>query len=219
MIETKQPAVDFNLYLITDRCQAKGADLLQAVERALAAGVKALQLREKDLPSRELFDLAKELRVLTRRYQARLIINDRTDIALAVEADGVHLGENSMPTGQVRALLGRSRLIGVSCHDRAGAIAAQEHGADFITFGPTFFTPSKATYGPPVGLEALEQVTALLHIPVFGLGGINRRNAGQVLAAGAHGIALISAILAADDPRRAASEMLAIFDATALTTS
>ncbi|HEX9024513.1 MAG TPA: thiamine phosphate synthase, partial [Geobacteraceae bacterium] len=142
--------VDFNLYLITDRNGSGGRPLLHVVEEALKGGVRAVQLREKDLNSRELLELALAMRKLTGAYGARLFINDRLDIALAVDADGAHLGEQSIPADMARKVLGGDRLIGVSCHGSAGATAAQDAGADFITYGPVFHTPSKAAYGPPV---------------------------------------------------------------------
>ncbi len=218
MTQSADPKVDFDLYLITDRQQVMGGDLFQTVESALQAGVKAVQLREKDIFSRELCELAFELRKLTSRFGARLLINDRVDIALAVEADGVHLGAASMPIHTVRGLLGPSKLIGVSCHNQISAITAQENGADFITFGPIFLTPSKARYGEPVGLEKLETVAALLDIPIFGLGGIHRANLPLVLAAGASGIALISAIIADENPCKAATEILATMATSRLKT-
>lgn len=200
--------VDFDLYLITDRHQVSCGDLPAAVEQALRGGVRAVQLREKDLSSRDLCQLARELRKLTRHHGARLLINDRIDVALAVDADGVHLPENGMPLRQARQLL-PTKLIGVSCHNLAGAQAAQNGGANFITFGPIFSTPSKACYGPPVGLEQLAKAVAGASIPVFGLGGIDHQNLREVLDHGAAGVALISAILAAEEPQRAAETIRA----------
>jgi thiamine-phosphate pyrophosphorylase len=202
--------IDFNLYLITDRNQTGGIRLIDVVEDALKGGVRGVQLREKDLSSRELYELAYDLRKLTAKYAARLIINDRVDIALAVEADGVHLGLNSIPIHRVRKLLGNSRLIGLSCHNQVNAIMAQENGADFITFGPVYYTPSKANYGKPVGVDKLEIVSHLLDIPVFALGGIKKENIHEVIAAGAAGISLVSAIIACDDPKKEAAEMIAM---------
>jgi thiamine-phosphate pyrophosphorylase len=206
----KLPWIDFNLYLITDRKRSGERDLAVAVEEALKGGVKAVQLREKDLSSRELYELAYELRKLTARYGARLIINDRLDVALAVDADGAHLGNSSLPIHRARKVLGEKRLIGVSCHNHVSAIAAQETGADFITYGPVFYTPSKAVYGQPVGIASLEEVTGLLQIPVFALGGINSANAHEAVSAGAHGIALVSAVLAAENPREEARALLSL---------
>lgn len=201
--------VDFGLYLITDR-HSTSRDLACVVEEALEGGVKAIQLREKDLSSRELFATACTLRSMTERYQARLLINDRVDIALAVGADGVHLGTGSIPVDAAREILGMGKLIGCSCHDRDSALEAQQLGADFITFGPVFATPSKAAYGAPVGMEKLSAIAALVDIPVFALGGINRDNAALTIAAGVHGIALISAVIAAESPRAEAAELLSI---------
>jgi thiamine-phosphate pyrophosphorylase len=175
--------------------------------------VRAVQLREKDLSSRDLYEIAYELRKLTARYGARLIVNDRIDVALAVDADGAHLGNSSIPFHRARKLLGDKRLLGVSCHNQISAITAQEKGADFITFGPVFYTPSKAAYGDPVGIDKLGDITHLLQIPVFALGGINRDNAPQTIAAGAHGIALISAVMAAENPREEARALLSLLPA------
>jgi thiamine-phosphate pyrophosphorylase len=202
--------IGFNLYLVTDRQQTGSRPLITTVEEALKGGVRAVQLREKDLSTRELYELAYELRKLTSRYNAKLIINDRVDVALAVEADGIHLGHNSLPVYRARKLVGDKKLIGVSCHNQVNAITAQEKGADFITFGPVFFTPSKARYGKPLGVGKLENVTHLLQIPVFAIGGIKLDNTREVVAANASGIALISGVLAAQDPCAEARSLLAI---------
>lgn len=203
-----QGRINFSLYLITDRrALGPGRDLVEAVAAALAGGVRGVQLREKDLPPRDLFPLALELRALTRRFGARLLINDRIDIAQAVEADGVHLAGTSLPTAVARRLLGPEALIGVSTHHIDEVLAAALEGADFVTFGPVYPTPSKASYGPPVGLDALRAVCAARILPVFALGGVKPRHLPELLDAGASGIALISAILAASDPQRAAGNL------------
>lgn len=204
------PWIDFNLYLITDRHQTGERPLATVVEEALKGGVRAVQLREKDLSSRELYELAYEMRKLTARHNARLFINDRVDLALAVDADGVHLGGESMPIHRARKILGEKKLIGVSCHNRVSAISAQEMGADFITFGPVYFTQSKAAFGAPVGVEPLEMITSCLSIPVFALGGIKSHKVPEVLACGASGIALISAVIGAPRPFEASRELLAL---------
>ncbi|MCM0080078.1 thiamine phosphate synthase [Geomonas sp. Red32] len=209
MRELESPWIDFNLYLITGRDECRGRNLDEVVEEALRGGVRAIQLRDKSASTKELYETAYELRRLTTRYGAKLIINDRVDIALAVDADGVHIGVQSLPIYKVRKLLGERKVIGVSCHNQVQAITAQELGADFITFGPVFYTASKAPYGDPVGLERLCTVTDILQIPVFALGGINLTNCDEVLACRVRGIALISAILSADDPREAARALIA----------
>lgn len=205
--------IDFDLYLITDRKQARNSNLAAVLEGALRGGVKAVQLREKDLSARAMYETALWMRELTFRFGARLLINDRIDIALAADADGVHLGGESIPVPAARKLIGKGKLIGVSCHDRADALAAQDDGADFITFGPVYYTPSKARYGDPVGIEALRETAGLLGIPVFALGGIKKENARDAIVAGAHGIALISAIVAADNPEKEASAFSALLSA------
>lgn len=182
--------------------------LTEVVLQALQGGVKAVQLREKDLSSAELYRLATELRCLTREYGARLLINDRADIALAVGADGVQLGINSMPVTAARRLLGRNRYIGYSAHDIAEARLAQGGGADFVTFSPVYYTPSKAAYGQPCGVNVLSDAACALDIPVFALGGITQDSIADVMAAGVRGIALISAVIAASDPQAAARFLL-----------
>jgi thiamine-phosphate pyrophosphorylase len=159
--------------------------------------------------SRQLFELAGELRNLTRIYGAKLLINDRIDIALAVGADGVHLGRAGIPVPVARRILGSSEILGYSAHSGDEAVQAERDGADFITFGPVYATPSKVAYGEPTGLERLADVVRSLNIPVFALGGVKISSAHEVLAAGARGIALISGIIAASDP---AAETEALLD-------
>ena len=199
--------IDFKLYLITDRKVTK-MPLPEAVRLALKGGVRAVQLREKDLPVRELLALAQELRTITRGFGAKLFINDRVDVAVAVDADGVHLGGQSMPPPAVRTIVGRKMLIGASTHNIEEAREAERGGADFITFGPIFSTPSKEKFGAPVGVEAVRTIKDHVRIPVFGLGGIKSENIFQVMQAGADGVAVISAILSADDIQKAAEDIM-----------
>lgn len=201
--------VDFRLYLITDRHVAK-YPLPEAVRRALEGGVRAIQLREKDLPLRDLLALAKELREITREFGAKLLINDRVDIASAVDADGVHLGNQSMPPSAVRKIVGASKLIGVSTHSEEEARRAEAEGADFITFGPIFETPSKRQYGSPVGLKVLRKAIDIISNPIFGIGGVKSGNINDIISSGAYGIALISGILAANDIKSSAQETIGI---------
>jgi thiamine-phosphate pyrophosphorylase len=192
--------IDFRLYLITDRRLFKdNSSLYGAIEQALAGGVKAVQLREKDLATRELLDMAYRLRELTGRHGARLFINDRIDIALAVNADGVHLGGSSLPAEAARRITGEKFLIGVSTHGIEEAEAAEKEGADFITVGPVYETPSKMKYGKPLGPGILGKVKEKTSVPVFAIGGIKQQKMGEVLGSGAYGIAVISAVLAAQD--------------------
>ena len=192
--------VDFSLYLITDRMQTAGRTLPAVVADALRGGLRALQLREKDLDAGRLFELAVELRQLTRKYGAKLLINDRIDVALAVAADGVHLGKAGLPVAEARRILGSERLIGYSAHSADEAVQAQLDGADFVTLGPVYHTHSKALYGKPLGVSELSEATRVVTIPVFALGGVKQSSVAEVLSAGAHGVALISAITAAPNP-------------------
>lgn len=196
--------IDFRLYLITDR-KIAAKPLPDAVRLALEGGVKAVQLREKDLPVRELLALARELRTITREFGAKLFINDRVDVAMIVGADGVHLGGASMPVDAARKIVGKDMLIGASTHNMEEALAAQKGGADLITFGPIFDTPSKAKYGSPVGAAAIRKLKNEINIPIFALGGINSGNVLQVMSAGADGIAMISAIFSAEDIQKTAA--------------
>jgi thiamine-phosphate pyrophosphorylase len=192
--------LDFRLYLITDRMQTAGRLLPAVVADALRGGLRAVQLREKDLTAGQLFELAVELRKITREYGAKLLINDRIDVALAVAADGVHLGKASLPVPVARHILGNERLIGYSAHSVEEAIQAQQGGADFVTLGPVNHTHSKAQFGEPLGVSVLFDAIRVLTIPVFALGGVNRTSVAEVLSSGTHGVALISAIMAAPNP-------------------
>lgn len=202
--------MDFCIYLITDRKNTAGGRPLEDVLRsALGAGVKGILLREKDLPDRELLALAGRVRDLTNRYKARLIISERVDLALAVDADGAHISGRSLPVKAARKLMGVGKYIAASTHSLAEALQAEEDGADFVTFGPMYHTPSKTAYGQPVGLSALKEACLALKIPVFALGGIKEENAVDTLRAGAFGVAVISGIIGADDPALAASSIMA----------
>lgn len=180
--------------------QTAGRPLPAVVAEALRGGLRSVQLREKDLGAAQLFEIAIELRGLTSDCGARLLINDRIDVALAVDADGVHLGRSGLPVCQARRILGDKRLIGYSAHSVAEALQAQKDGADYVTLGPVFHTPSKASYGEPLGMAALAEASRDMDIPVFALGGIKESSVTDVLSTGIHGIALISAIMAAPNP-------------------
>ena len=198
----------FDLYLITDRKLTHGRDLVWVLERALDNGVNAVQLREKDLGGNDLYRLAERVTRLCERYQAQLFINDRIDVALAVDAAGVHLGESAIPVRAARLLLGAKRSIGVSVHTLIGARRAEQDGADFVVFGPVYFTPSKADFGPPKGVKALQILVANISLPVYAIGGIKTDNLHEAKSVGSHGIALISAIMGAEDPGLAAKQIV-----------
>jgi thiamine-phosphate pyrophosphorylase len=206
--------VDFRHYQITEGSLTDSSepDEIEAffgkLEVALKGGAAAIQLREKGLGGAKLLQVARGLRELTSRYGARLFINDRLDVALLSNADGLHLGTKGLTAAEVREWLKeRNRealLIGVSTHSVEEAKEAERAGADFITFGPVFFTKSKAAYGAPVGLEKLREAKSEVSIPIFAIGGINEERIKEVKAHGAFGVAMISAILLAKDIEKSA---------------
>ena len=203
------PAIDFDLYLVTDRKTTAGRDLLWVLEEAMEGGVRAVQLREKDLEGRPLLELARKVKALCDRYGAELFVNDRVDVALAADAAGVHLAANSLPVAVARKLLGPDRKIGVSTHSADEARAAAAAGADLIVFGPVYPTPSKLAFGAPQGPAALKAVTGATSVPVFAIGGVKQNHLPEIKAHGTARIAVISAISEAPDPRAAAQDMLA----------
>lgn len=204
------------LYLITDRSATGGRPLPEVVAAALAgAGAEAtsvaVQLREKDLEGRALLVLASELRAVTREAGASLFINDRVDVAIAANADGVHLGGGALSISDVRAVAPALK-IAVSTHAVAEVARAAALGVSFVVFGPVFDTPSKRAFGAPSGLEALREAGAHA-VPVLALGGIDPSNSRDCLASGAAGLACIRAVMSAPDPARAAAMFLDCFPA------
>lgn len=192
--------MNFRLYLITDRHRTYG-DIFKAIEEALKEGVRAVQLREKDLPIRERLSWAYRLKALTDRYSAMLFVNDRVDIAVAIGAQGVHLTRDSIPISVVRRHW-PELIIGYSAHSVEEVLEAERQGADFVCFSPVFETTSKPG-AKAQGLQRLSQVCQRASIPVFGLGGITAENALDIIDAGAHGVAVVSAILGSANVREA----------------
>ena len=182
--------------------------MLAVIEQALLGGVRAIQLREKDLGGKALFSLAEKTTTLCARHGASLFINDRIDVALAVDADGVQLGSGSLPVDAARKLMGDKRVIGASTHSMKEALAAEEAGADFILFGPVYFTLSKTAYGNPQGLERLQEAVEKISLPVYAIGGIKPENVAAIKKTGARGIAAISAVMSAEEPAAATRELL-----------
>ena len=196
------------LLVVTDRHQTKGRPLVPLLQQVLAAGATAIQLRERDLSARELVTLAREVQVLTASYRSQLLINDRIDVALALEGVGVHLRSNSLSPSVARRLLGPERLMGISVHSVEEAVQAESQGADYIVIGPIYETPSKQMFGPPLGVQTLEKACGLIRIPIIGIGGVIAERAREMRRAGAFGVAVITAILGADDIESATRELL-----------
>jgi thiamine-phosphate pyrophosphorylase len=200
--------VDFSLYLVTDRHQTGGRSLRDVVHAALRAGVRAVQLREKDLPTGSLLTLARDLAELARPYGGKVLVNDRVDVCLAAGSAGVHLPAAGLPVSAARGLVGPDRLIGRSAHSADEAARAEKEGADFIVLGPIFETPTKRAFGPPIGLSELERARMRCRVPLFGIGGITKDRVRDVLKAGARGVAVVGSVMAAADVERASRELL-----------
>ena len=199
--------IDYALYLVTDRSLAKGRALAEIVREAVAGGATCVQLREKDCGTREFLEEARALKEILKGTGVPLIVNDRVDVALAAGADGVHVGQGDMPIGDVLRLAPKGWIVGVSAESTEDAVRAEREGADYVGASPVFATATKADHAAPLGLEGLRRMRAAAKIPIVAIGGIHAGNAREVIWAGADGLAAVSAIVAADDPRAAAAEM------------
>jgi thiamine-phosphate pyrophosphorylase len=198
---------ELRLYLVTDRRQVE-RDLVDVIGECVAAGLRAVQLREKDLGAGAMLALARRLRDVTKPPGASLVVNDRVDVALAAGADGVQRTSTSMAIADIRTVA-RDRLrIGASVHALDEAIAADAAGADWIVFGPVYDTPSKRAFGAPQGLQKLTAVTNAVRAPVIAIGGVTPERVREVLDAGAAGVGVITAILAAPSPADATKRFL-----------
>ena len=193
-----KPAIDYSIYLVTDEACLHGRPLLECVEEALAAGVTLVQYRAKAANGGVLYAEACRLKELCDKYNVPLIINDRLDIALAVGAAGVHLGQDDLPCAVARRLLGEDFIIGVSAHNPAEAVQAVSEGADYLGCGAVFGTATKHDVAK-LGLENLRAIRKAVAVPMVGIGGITADNYAEVLATGADGAAIVSGILAQDD--------------------
>lgn len=198
----------WRLYAITDERLARGRSHLQVAEAAIRGGADVLQLRDKEAGGGKLYRVALELRKLTREAKIPLIVNDRLDIALAVDADGVHVGPEDLPASVARRILGPGKILGVSTETVEEALLAVKEGADYLGVGPVFEARgTKGDAGEPVGLERIAQIRRRCLLPIVAIGGINEGNARQVREAGADAAAVISAIVAADDVEQAARRL------------
>ena len=201
---------DYTLYLVTDRQLMSCDSLTEAVEQAILGGCTMIQLREKELPSLEFYNQAVAVKQVTERYHIPLIINDRIDIAMAVQATGVHIGQHDLPAAAVRKVIGENMLLGVSASSIAEAIQAQQDGADYLGVGAMFPTGTK-TDADSVSMEELQKIRAAVSLPIVVIGGINKENAGRFKPMGIDGLAVVSAIIAQSDIKAAAAELKDLF--------
>ncbi|HXG17687.1 MAG TPA: thiamine phosphate synthase [Methylomirabilota bacterium] len=200
------------LYAIADTLGRSELSSVDLAAQLCAGGARLLQLRVKNLPARDFLDIALQVHAICRRSGCLLIINDRADIALAANADGVHVGQEDLPLAAARKVIGPRKIVGVSTHDPAQALEAERGGADYIGFGPLFGTSTKATSYPARGLDQLREIRALVTIPIVAIGGITAERAPSALAAGANAVAMISDLVLASDVAAKVRETLAAIE-------
>jgi thiamine-phosphate pyrophosphorylase len=210
--EAGNAGVNYSLYLVTDSALAMGRPLLDVVCAAIDGGVTCVQVREKDVPSRVYVSQLLSVRPLLRERGIPLFVNDRVDVALAVEADGVHLGQTDLPLSMARGVAAGRLLIGVSCESVQDGVDAERGGADYVSVSPVFATPTKTDTASALGLDGVRAVRRAVRVPVVAIGGINATNAADVIRAGADGICVVSAIVSALDPRAAAASLRGIVE-------
>jgi len=203
------PPLNLALYLVTDESLSRGRPTAEIVAAAIRGGADAIQLRAKDLPLREQVAIGRALRAITREAGVLFIVNDRTDLALVLDADGIHVGQDDLPADLARQLVGPDRIVGVSTATVEEARIARDMGADYLGVGAIYGTATKSDAGAPIGPAAIGAIKAAVNLPIVGIGGIGPRNAAEVIAAGAAGVAVVSAIVAADDPEAAARSLKA----------
>jgi thiamine-phosphate pyrophosphorylase len=203
--------INYSLYLVTDREILKEKDLCTGVEEAIKGGVTLVQLREKSTTSKEFYNIGKEIKELTERYNIPLIINDRLDLALAIDADGLHIGNEDLPVEIARDLLGDNKILGYSASTLKEAEYGEKAGADYLGVGALFPTDTKKNVDR-ISLKELKRIKQRVNIPVVGIGGINIENVHQVLETGVDGVAIVSAILGQDNIIEAASEFKTIME-------
>lgn len=202
--------IDLSLYLVTDRGLSAGRKMEDIVEAAVCGGVTAVQLREKEASTRRFYEQAVRLKDVLRSYHVPLIINDRVDIALACDAEGVHIGQSDMPYELVRKLVGKERIVGLSVESLEDVYVANKLDVDYIGISPVFGTPTKMDTAVPFGLSGVREVMKVSRHPSVGIGGINPANAADIIRSGVDGIAVVSAIMSAEDPREAANNLITI---------
>jgi len=199
--------MDWTVYVITDAKLSRGRSHLEVAQAAIEGGASIIQFREKEMTTRELVETARRLKELTEEKGVPFIVNDRLDVALAVEADGVHVGQDDMPAALARQLIGPRKILGVSASTVEEALQAEKNGADYVSASPVFTTPTKPDTPPPTGLEGLRAIVEAVNLPVIAIGGINEKNAAEVMEAGAQGVAVISAVVSPPDIAAAARHL------------
>lgn len=208
-----KPEIDYSLYLVTDRDLMSTPTLEQAVEQAIEGGSTLIQLREKTVSSLEFYQMAVTIKRLTDSHHIPLIINDRVDIALAVDAAGVHIGQNDLPAGIVRQIIGNDKILGVSVSSVAEAVKAKKDGADYLGVGAMFATGTK-TDAELVTINELRDIRSAVSLPIVVIGGINLTTIPSFANTGIDGIAVVSALIAAKDITEAAKQLKASFSQT-----
>lgn len=204
--------INWSVCVITDHVAAGDRDLLDIVRAAIAGGATMVQLREKTASTRALIELGQALHTITQATGIPLIVNDRVDVALAIGAEGIHVGQDDMPVPLARQLIGPRRILGVSVETVDQAFQAEQDGADYLGVGPVYQTPSKADASVPIGTSSLFVIAQSVALPTLAIGGITAKNTRAVIQAGAAGIAVIGAIVAAADPQAATHELRTIID-------
>lgn len=202
--------IDYTLYLVTDRNLMSTNNLETAVENAINGGVTMVQIREKSASSLEFYEQAIRIKKLTGRYSIPLVVNDRIDIALAIGADGIHIGQNDIPASVARKIIGKNMLLGVSASSVKEALQAQNDGADYLGIGAMFSTGTK-TDAKTVSMEELQRIRKAVSIPIVAIGGISKENAAIFQGMGVDGLAVVSAIIAQPDIKAAAEELKFLF--------
>jgi thiamine-phosphate pyrophosphorylase len=206
-VHSRVHQVDWAVYLVTDPVLVGTRSLTEVVSGAIRGGVRVVQYRDKDASTRIMVTVAAALASLCRRTGAAFLVNDRIDVALAVDADGVHVGQNDMPVAMARRLLGPDKLLGVSVHNEDELRRAELDGADHVSLSPIFATATKPDHQKPLGLDRVRSLARAAQVPVIAIGGIHAGNAADVIRAGAQGICVVSAIIGAPDPEQAAREL------------
>lgn len=209
----RSKAVDWSLYLVTDPNLSQSRLLPQTVEAAVKGGAGIVQYRDKQAGTRKMVETAAALCDICHRLGVFFLVNDRVDVALAVGADGVHVGQEDMPAVIARRLLGKDKMVGVTVHNAAEIAQAEREGADYLSLAPVFATSTKPDHQTPLGPHGIKMLAAEVHLPVVAIGGINQSNAAEVIRSGVQGVCVVSAVLSADDPFSAAQTLCHVIQA------